>query len=155
MNSAAQTDNKPRNNQRKNPQSNQQPKTSNKPKVFVNKDAYERINYLYQAGLQLLSLQPFNIELVRYFMKCLCDIREKKVLRLTSDVRRSICDACYMLLVPGVTVSVKNLKDGGCTLTCLSCMNKIQTSSSTLGRKSKKRRKKRSVKKRRQVDHPR
>ena len=91
------------------------------------KEAYERVNFLYQAAMSVILTQPHNIELVRHYMKCIRDIKDKKTLRLARQMKHSICDRCNMLLVPGVTAAV-SVRDKGLLerMTCLSCNTKKQ-----------------------------
>jgi len=76
--------------------------------------------------MTVIATQPHNVELARYYMKSLRDIKEKKVLTWTREMKHSICNFCNMLLVPGVTASVVAVKSGGQLeqVNCLSCNNK-------------------------------
>ena len=90
-------------------------------KDYTGKEGYERMNFLYQASMQVLSSQPFNIELVRHYIRCLCDVKEKRVLRWSREMKDTICTGCYMLLVPGVTCTVNKTKHKQTVITCISC----------------------------------
>ena len=112
------------------------------PQNIVSKDAYQRINFLYQAAMQVLANQPCNVELVRYYIKCLRDVKEKRVLRWAREMKQSICNGCNMLLVPGITGSVKIGENGQNVMTCLSCYSEKRKNSHTFKCKRKRRNKK-------------
>lgn len=71
------------------------------------RDCLIRVNYLLQAAYQVISSQPNNTELVRYYTKCIIEIQMRKRLNMSDDIKRSICKSCYMLLVPGVSCRVR------------------------------------------------
>ena len=114
---------------------------------IVGRESYERINFLYQAAMQVVTSQPHNVELTRYYMKCLRDIKEKKVLRLSREMKRTICDRCNMLLVPGITASVTSA-NGLEIMTCLTCNTKKRKAfgnSTAVRRRKRKRRKEKKL----------
>ncbi|XP_057296333.1 ribonuclease P protein subunit p21-like [Hydractinia symbiolongicarpus] len=85
------------------------------------RDGYERMNYLYQSALHILRNQPENVELVRYYMRTLRKIKERKVLRWSREMKRSICNGCNMLLVAGITAQIRIRNNRRLVMTCLSC----------------------------------
>ncbi len=90
---------------------------------FPNKDAFCRMNYLYQAAHTLLRESPQNIELVRHYTHILQSIAKKQVLRIHPEIKRQLCKKCCMLLVPGVTCTVrkKGKTQKHIVVTCLDC----------------------------------
>eukprot|EP00124_Ichthyophonus_hoferi_P004967 Ihof_evm3s627 gene=Ihof_evmTU3s627 len=73
-----------------------------------NKEAYERMNYLYQAAqFALLSADHPNVPLARHYCITLKNIAKRLVLRIDPTVKRTICKRCNCLLAPGVTSTVR------------------------------------------------
>lgn len=129
-------------------------KKKNKKSGNFNKDAYERMNFLHQASRLNLALNPENEELTRYYMKCFRSVKQKKCLKWSRDLKRSICSGCNMLQTPGVTTRVRVNDHKRIVMTCLSC-NSVkrahirQTKRNTVGkskRRTKKRKKERNKK---------
>ncbi|XP_031724172.1 ribonuclease P protein subunit p21 [Anarrhichthys ocellatus] len=89
------------------------------------KDAYQRLNYLYQAAHCVLSQNPENVELARFYCFTQKTIARRLVLRQDPSVKRTLCKKCCSLLVPGVTASTrqrrKNRKARFTVVRCLSC----------------------------------
>ncbi|XP_074492154.1 ribonuclease P protein subunit p21 isoform X1 [Sebastes fasciatus] len=89
------------------------------------KDAYQRLNYLYQAAHCVLSQNPENVELARFYCFTQRTIARRLVLRQDPSVKRTICKKCCSLLIPGVTATVrqrrKNRKTRFTVVRCLSC----------------------------------
>ena len=106
--------------------------------IMPGKEAYERVNFLYQAAMSVVATQPHNIELARHYLKCIRDIKEKKMLRLSREMKHSICDRCNMLVVPGITADASVCDKGLLVrMTCLSCNTKKQRRFVTSARKKK------------------
>uniref|UniRef100_A0A1A7Z4K5 Ribonuclease P 21 subunit n=1 Tax=Iconisemion striatum TaxID=60296 RepID=A0A1A7Z4K5_9TELE len=89
------------------------------------KEAYQRMNYLYQAAHCVLSQNPNNVELARFYCFTQKTIARRLVLRQDPSVKRTICKKCCSLLIPGVTATTrqrrKNKKTRFTVLRCLSC----------------------------------
>ncbi|KAM6921003.1 ribonuclease P protein subunit p21 [Xenentodon cancila] len=89
------------------------------------KDAYQRLNYLYQAAHCVLSQNPNNVELARFYCFTQKTVARRLVLRQDPSVKRTLCKKCCSLLIPGVTATTrqrrKNRKTRFTVLRCLSC----------------------------------
>ncbi|KAM3130922.1 Ribonuclease P protein subunit p21 [Paramecium bursaria] len=57
-------------------------------------DAYQRMNYLYQASFLLQ-----NSTLQQYMYQQCKEVGEKKVIRMTSQIKRTHCKKCGQLLI--------------------------------------------------------
>ena len=90
---------------------------------FPEMENYNRINYLFQAAHAVLKENPQNVGLVQHYCLTLKNIARKNVLRLDPSMKRSICKKCCMLLIPGITASVRIRKRGKswAAVTCLEC----------------------------------
>ncbi|KAF3835088.1 hypothetical protein F7725_027646 [Dissostichus mawsoni] len=88
------------------------------------KDAYQRMNYLYQAAHCVLSQNPENVELARFYCFTQKTIARRLVLRQPIS-EENIMQKCCSLLIPGVTATTrqrrKNSKTRFTVLRCLSC----------------------------------
>ncbi|KAM9357533.1 ribonuclease P protein subunit p21 [Symphorus nematophorus] len=89
------------------------------------KEAYQRLNYLYQAAHSVLSQNPENVELARFYCFTQRTIARRLVLRQDPSVKRTLCKKCCSLLIPGVTATTrqrrKNSKTRFTVVRCLSC----------------------------------
>lgn len=89
------------------------------------KDAYQRLNFLYQAAHCVLAQNPDNIELARFYCFTQKTIARRLVLRQDPSVKRTLCKKCCCLLIPGVTATTrqkrKKCKTRFTVTTCLSC----------------------------------
>ncbi|XP_042337832.1 ribonuclease P protein subunit p21 [Plectropomus leopardus] len=89
------------------------------------KDAYQRLNYLYQAAHCVLAQNPENVELARFYCFTQRTIARRLVLRQDPSVKRTICKKCCSLLIPGVTATTRQRRKKGKTrftvVRCLSC----------------------------------
>ncbi|XP_028681563.1 ribonuclease P protein subunit p21 [Erpetoichthys calabaricus] len=89
------------------------------------KDAYLRLNFLYQAAHCVLATNPENVELARFYCHTEKNISKRLVLRQDPSVKRTICKKCCSLLVPGVTATVRQRKcrqrQRKTVVRCLSC----------------------------------
>lgn len=92
------------------------------------RDAYLRLNFLYQAAHCVLAQNPDNTELARFYCFTQKTIARRLVLRQDPAVKRTLCKKCYVLLIPGVTATTrqkkKRCKDRFTVTTCLSCGEK-------------------------------
>ncbi|XP_024114723.1 ribonuclease P protein subunit p21 isoform X2 [Oryzias melastigma] len=89
------------------------------------KEAHQRLNYLYQAAHCVLAQNPENVELARFYCFTQKTIARRLVLRQDPSVKRTLCKRCCTLLVPGVTGTTrqkrKQRKTGFTVVRCLSC----------------------------------
>ncbi|XP_061895289.1 ribonuclease P protein subunit p21 [Entelurus aequoreus] len=94
-------------------------------KPFKDKEAYLRLNYLYQAAHCVLSQNPENVELARFYCFTQRTVARRLVLRQDPSVKRTLCRKCCSLLIPGVTATVRQRRKKGksrrTVLQCLSC----------------------------------
>ncbi|XP_061681868.1 ribonuclease P protein subunit p21 [Syngnathoides biaculeatus] len=77
------------------------------------KEAYQRLNYLYQAAHCVLSQNPENVELARFYCFTQRTIAKRLVLRQDPSVKRTICKKCCSLLIPGVTTTTRQQRKRG------------------------------------------
>uniref|UniRef100_A0A8C6TJ24 Uncharacterized protein n=1 Tax=Neogobius melanostomus TaxID=47308 RepID=A0A8C6TJ24_9GOBI len=87
------------------------------------RDAYLRLNFLYQAAHCVLAQNPDNTELARFYCFTQKTIARRLVLRQDPSVKRTLCKKCYSLLIPGVTATTRQ-KTRFTVTTCLSCGEK-------------------------------
>ena len=73
----------------------------------VAKQVPPRINYLYQAAHCILAQDPQNTQLARFYMDLVKSVSAKVVMRISPDIKRTICKKCNALLIPGVTATVR------------------------------------------------
>ncbi|CDQ91622.1 unnamed protein product [Oncorhynchus mykiss] len=89
------------------------------------KEAYQRLNFLYQAAHCVLSQNPENVELARFYCFTQKTIAKRLVLRQDPSVKRTLCKKCCSLLVPGVTATARQrrikYRNRMTVLQCLSC----------------------------------
>ncbi|CAJ1060040.1 ribonuclease P protein subunit p21 [Xyrichtys novacula] len=89
------------------------------------REAYQRLNYLYQAAHCVLSQNPENVELSRFYSFTQKTIARRLVLRQDPSIKRTMCKKCCSLLIPGVTATVrqrrKNRKTRFTVMRCISC----------------------------------
>uniref|UniRef100_A0A669FAT6 Ribonuclease P 21 subunit n=2 Tax=Pseudocrenilabrinae TaxID=318546 RepID=A0A669FAT6_ORENI len=87
------------------------------------KEAYQRLNYLYQAAHCVLAQNPENVELARFYCFSQKTIAKRLVLRQDPSVKRTLCKRCCSLLIPGVTATTrqKRNKTRFTVMRCLSC----------------------------------
>ncbi|KAL6107518.1 rpp21 [Pungitius sinensis] len=89
------------------------------------KDAYQRLNFLYQAAHCVLSQNPENVELARFYCSTQKTIARRLVLRQDPSVKRTLCRTCCSLLLPGVTASSRQRRRSRkvrfTVVRCLSC----------------------------------
>uniref|UniRef100_A0A3Q3VPY9 Uncharacterized protein n=1 Tax=Mola mola TaxID=94237 RepID=A0A3Q3VPY9_MOLML len=89
------------------------------------KEAYQRLNFLYQAAHCVLSQNSENVELARFYCFTQKTIARRLVLRQDPSVKRTLCKKCCSLLIPGVTATTrqrrKKRKTRFTVVRCLSC----------------------------------
>ncbi|KAG5850339.1 ribonuclease P protein subunit p21 [Anguilla rostrata] len=89
------------------------------------KEAFQRLNFLYQAAHCVLAQNPENVELARFYCFTQKTISKRLVLRQDPSVKRTLCKKCYSVLVPGITATVRQRRSRNreCTtlVRCVSC----------------------------------
>ncbi|XP_063809664.1 ribonuclease P protein subunit p21 [Pseudophryne corroboree] len=88
------------------------------------KEAFQRLNFLYQAAHCVLAQNPENVELARFYCHTERTISKRLVLRQDPSIKRTICKRCSSLLLSGITCTVRQKKRRGQRQTvvrCLSC----------------------------------
>ena len=81
-------------------------------------DGQKRLNYLYQISHFILekdsnddnNILDMNHTLSRYYIHTMKSVAQKKVQRLTHDIKNSTCKECNTLLIPGKTCHIKKTK---------------------------------------------
>uniref|UniRef100_A0A4P6D9Z1 Putative ribonuclease p protein subunit p21 rhodnius neglectus n=2 Tax=Rhodnius TaxID=13248 RepID=A0A4P6D9Z1_RHOPR len=80
-------------------------------KNFQSKEAFHRMNYLYQATDFSRSLSGRDgLKLMLHFGNMLHNVARKTVSRHEISLKRRICKNCHCILVPGNTCIVRLLK---------------------------------------------
>ncbi|XP_043078185.1 ribonuclease P protein subunit p21 [Puntigrus tetrazona] len=89
------------------------------------KEAYQRLNFLYQAAHCVLAQNPENVELARFYCLTQKTISKRLVLRQDPSIKRTVCKKCCTLLIPGVTSTVRQkrgaMRQRKTVVRCLSC----------------------------------
>ncbi|KAH0630391.1 hypothetical protein JD844_013387 [Phrynosoma platyrhinos] len=75
--------------------------------MIKDKEAFQRLSFLYQAAHCVLAHNPENQELARFYCHTQNSISRRLVLRQDPSVKRTICKSCFSLLVPGVSSTVR------------------------------------------------
>ncbi|XP_053977645.1 uncharacterized protein LOC128885639 isoform X2 [Hylaeus anthracinus] len=80
------------------------------------------MNYLYQAG-HLMALK--NRVAASYYGNTMIGCAKKSVLRIESDIKRTICKCCQCPLIPGETARVRLMSKPikGVKWTCMTCLS--------------------------------
>ena len=68
-------------------------KKNNISKKVPNKDALERMNYLYQIAYEALKVN--NQPLARFYISTMVNIGKRLVIRLDPSIKRTICGIIY------------------------------------------------------------
>lgn len=77
-------------------------------KFCVGKDAFERMNYLFQLSNMCATGQIQNSEVAaRFYAHQLIAISKKTVQRIEPAIKRKICKSCHQYLVPGKTCKIR------------------------------------------------
>ncbi|XP_058025105.1 ribonuclease P protein subunit p21 isoform X2 [Ahaetulla prasina] len=93
--------------------------------MIKDKEAFQRLNFLYQAAHCVLAQNPNNQELARFYCHTQNNISRRLVLRQDPSVKRTICKSCFSLLIPGVSSTVRQRKrrhQRGTVVQCLNCV---------------------------------
>ncbi|XP_038668710.1 ribonuclease P protein subunit p21 [Scyliorhinus canicula] len=87
------------------------------------KEAFQRLNFLYQAAHCVLAQNPENEELARFYAYTQRTISKRLVQRQDPSVKRTICKCCSSLLLPGLTATVRQRKRAQrvTIVRCLTC----------------------------------
>ena len=83
--------------------------TSKTPNI-PNKEISHRINFMYQAAHTALTSGKSQAEanqVCRVYIRSLRRIAKKLVLRLDPNIKRSLCKKCDLLLLPGLTSTLR------------------------------------------------
>ncbi|XP_042311006.1 ribonuclease P protein subunit p21 [Sceloporus undulatus] len=91
--------------------------------MIKDKEALQRISFLYQAAHCVLAHNPENQELARFYCHTQHSISRRLVLRQDPSVKRTICKSCFSLLVPGVSSTVRQRKRRNQRWTSVQCLN--------------------------------
>uniref|UniRef100_A0A8D0B6S0 Ribonuclease P/MRP subunit p21 n=1 Tax=Salvator merianae TaxID=96440 RepID=A0A8D0B6S0_SALMN len=91
--------------------------------MIKDKEAFQRLNFLYQAAHCVLAQNPENQELARFYCHTQNSISRRLVLRQDSSVKRTICKSCFSLLIPGVSSTVRQRKCHNQRRTVVRCLN--------------------------------
>ncbi|XP_077781295.1 ribonuclease P protein subunit p21 isoform X1 [Podarcis muralis] len=75
--------------------------------MIKDKEAFQRLSFLYQAAHCVLRQNPENQELARFYCHTQNSISRRLVLRQDPSVKRTICRSCFSPLVPGVSSTVR------------------------------------------------
>ncbi|XP_046589523.1 uncharacterized protein LOC107220614 isoform X1 [Neodiprion lecontei] len=91
-------------------------------KLCQGKDVLERMNYLYQASY-LMAIQSKNPVAASYYGNIMLGCAKKAVLRMSPDIKRTICKCCQLPLIPGDTARVRLISKPMKMVkwTCLTC----------------------------------
>ncbi|KAF9523494.1 RNAse P Rpr2/Rpp21/SNM1 subunit domain-containing protein [Crepidotus variabilis] len=132
----------------------------------ANRDIMQRLNFLQQASLSLQSVESTTTksisaidahspkrthkihnknrefssgDLARSYVQCMRSVGQKTTVKMDPSVKRSLCQGCNTILVPGSTASVR-VKKSRChrhlmVYTCFHCKTtkRIPTSPSAIG----------------------
>ncbi|XP_038228296.1 ribonuclease P protein subunit p21 [Dermochelys coriacea] len=88
------------------------------------KEAFQRLSFLYQAAHCVLAQNPENQALARFYCHAQRSISRRLVLRQDPSVKRTICKSCSSLLVPGISSTVRQRRHRGrrwSVIRCLCC----------------------------------
>lgn len=87
------------------------------------REAYLRLNYLYQAAHCVLTQNPENVQLARFYCSTQKTIARRLVLRQDPSVKRTLCKRCCSLLLPGVTATTRQRRKRGRSFTVVRCVS--------------------------------
>ncbi|KAJ3442905.1 ribonuclease p protein subunit p21 [Anaeramoeba flamelloides] len=100
---------------------------------FPNKDDFLRMNFLYQASQIVVqpksdhkpntTLDRHNLNLSRFYIQQMKKVAQKKVLRISPEVKQTFCKGCNTLLIPGMssTQRVRSKRQQHVVIRCLVC----------------------------------
>ncbi|XP_051009578.1 E3 ubiquitin-protein ligase TRIM39 isoform X4 [Acomys russatus] len=88
------------------------------------REAFQRLSFLYQAAHCVLAQNPENQALARFYCHTEKTIARRLVLRQDPSVKRTLCRSCFSLLIPGLTCTQRQRRRKGqrwTVQTCLTC----------------------------------
>ncbi|XP_036882759.1 ribonuclease P protein subunit p21 isoform X2 [Manis javanica] len=88
------------------------------------REAFQRLSFLYQAAHCVLGQDPENQALARFYCHTERIIAKRLVLRRDPSVKRTLCRGCSSLLIPGLTCTQRQRRCRGqrwTVQTCLTC----------------------------------
>lgn len=88
------------------------------------REALQRLSFLYQAAHCVLAQEPENQALARFYCHTERNIAKRLVLRRDPSVKRTLCRGCSSLLIPGLTCTQRQRRCKGqrwTVQTCLTC----------------------------------
>ncbi|XP_068817271.1 ribonuclease P protein subunit p21 isoform X1 [Capricornis sumatraensis] len=88
------------------------------------REALQRLSFLYQAAHCVLAQDPENQALARFYCHTERTIAKRLVLRRDPSVKRTLCRGCSSLLIPGLTCTQRQRRCKGqrwTVQTCLTC----------------------------------
>ncbi|EHB16023.1 Ribonuclease P protein subunit p21, partial [Heterocephalus glaber] len=88
------------------------------------REAFQRLSFLYQAAHCVLAQDPENQALARFYCHTEKTIAKRLVLRQDPSVKRTLCRGCSSLLIPGLTCTQRQRRRRGqrwTVQTCLTC----------------------------------
>ncbi|XP_061475133.1 ribonuclease P protein subunit p21 [Rhineura floridana] len=91
--------------------------------MIKDKEAFQRLSFLYQAAHCVLAQNPENQELARFYCHTQNSISRRLVLRQDPSVKRTICKSCFSPLVPGISSTVRQRKRRNQRWTVVRCLN--------------------------------
>uniref|UniRef100_A0A1B6ID62 Uncharacterized protein n=1 Tax=Homalodisca liturata TaxID=320908 RepID=A0A1B6ID62_9HEMI len=93
-------------------------------KGLVGKDAFARMNFLYQAATLCSSFSSRGSQdLAAYYGSVFRNVAKKAVVRAEPEMKRKLCKGCNSLLIPGdnARVRLKKKPDPRLIWTCARC----------------------------------
>ncbi|KAI8494968.1 Ribonuclease P protein subunit p21 [Branchiostoma belcheri] len=98
-------------------------KTADPVGQMAGRDNFQRMNFLYQMAHTVMSTNPNNVQLARFYTSTLKKVSKTSVQRQDPSVKRTICKRCDSLLIPGVTatVRIRAKREKHVVVTCLEC----------------------------------
>ena len=90
---------------------------------IANREAYSRMNFLYQASQEVLIKNAENLELSRFYTFTMKNIGQKLLCKMEPSIKRTICKYCHSVLIPGLTstVRIKAKRERHLVVRCLDC----------------------------------
>ncbi|XP_007106367.1 ribonuclease P protein subunit p21 isoform X1 [Physeter macrocephalus] len=88
------------------------------------REAFQRLSFLYQAAHCVLAQDPENQALARFYCHTERTIAKRLVLRRDPSVKRTLCRGCSSLLIPGLTCTQRQRRckaQRWTVQTCLTC----------------------------------
>ncbi|CAH2009445.1 unnamed protein product [Acanthoscelides obtectus] len=83
---------------------------SGKVKKCAGKEAFQRMNYLYQAANALVTENESKYVASIHYINLMQSISKKTVQRMDIETKRTICKGCKTLLLAGVNCRVRMKK---------------------------------------------